>query len=313
MPKNFKEIFTALASKAGMDVKSEDFVNAVNAPDFERLTLPDEIFSGMDSGLLNMDTAKNHPEVKRHYYALAFDGLDKTMISQAEEERFDPTVIESLKKIQSTPERLKALNKALKEHEAKKSNTGKVDKQAWEAEKAAFQEELRLAKEEAPRIKSEYEGKLREKDMMYAKRGVLSRLKTIDDDLDPEVKTAMHDAIINSGLRKLKAKLDVDPSGNLLLVGEDGGIVYDDTHRPINANTFIEKAFADSKRLKVTEPAATPAATYQRPTPTGNQNGSTPAFVPGNKTANSTVINRNMQAILDMEANAAKSGTSMFS
>lgn len=302
MPKNFKEIFTALAVKAGMNITSEDFVNVVNAPDFERLTLPDEIYTGIDNGLLNMETAKgNHPEIKRHYYAQAYDSLDKTMLSQAQEDKFDDAKINELKNIQSTPERLKATLRAMKEHEAKKNNTGKVDKQAWEQEKAEMQELIRQAKEEAPKVKAEYEGLLRNEKMTYAKRQALSRIKTIDDDLDPEVRQAMHEAIINNGLRKMKAKLDVDGNGDLQLVGEDGSTVYDETHRPVNANTFMEKVFADNKRLKVTEPATTPAAIkYNQPN--GQVPQPTPQFVPGQKAANTAVLSKNAQALADYNA-----------
>lgn len=305
MPKSFKEVITALAAKAGVDVKSEDFINTVNAPDFERLTIPDEIYTGIDNGLLNMETAKgNHPEIKRHYYAQAFDGLDKTMISQAQEEKFDEGTLNELKQIQSTPERLKFLTRKLKEHEAKKQTTGKIDKEAWLQEKADMQEQMRLIKEEGPKIKAEYEGLLRNEKMNYAKRQALSRIKTIDDDLDPEVRSAMHDAIINTGLKKMNAKFDVDANGDLVLYDKDGGIVYDEGHRPVNANSFMEKVFADNKRLKVTEPVTTPTAIkYNQPI---GQTPTTQEVIPGHKAANSSVMSKNAQALADFDrANAA--------
>lgn len=297
MPKNFKEIFTALASKAGMDVKSEDFVNAVNAPDFERLTLPDEIFTGIDNGLLNMETAKgNHPAIKSHYYAQAYDMIDKTVLSAAQEEKFDEATINELKQITSTTEKVKFWNRKLKEHEAKKANTSKVDKQTWEQERAEFQEAIRLAKEEAPKVRAEMDLRLREKDMTFAKRQALARLKTVDDDLDPEVRTAMHEAILGSALRKAKAKFDVDSNGELQLIGEDGSTVYDDTHRKLDASAFMEKAFADTKRLKINEPATPPAANqYQQPS------GQAPVIT-GQKAASSAVTTKNAQARADFEA-----------
>lgn len=311
MPKTVREVLLALAAKAKVDVNSEVFKDAMSTPDFDRVLIPDEVFAGIDNGLLNLDTAKdNYPAIRAHYTAQAYDTIDKIALETAQEEKFDEATISELRKITSTPEKIKFLNKKLKEHESKKASVGKVDKEAWSQEKAEMQELLRLAKEEAPKVRAEMEGRLREKDMMYAKRQALSKIKTIDEDLDPEVRQAMHEAIINTGLRKIKAKLDVDQNGELLLMDETGGIVYDEGHRPVTPNSFFEKVFAENKRLKVTEPVNQQAANQQYRAPQG-ANGHSQAsneFVQGNKAANPVVLSKNAQALADYNAaNAAGS------
>lgn len=310
MPKTVREVLIALAKKAKVDIENEVFKDAMSTPDFDRVLVPDEVFTGIDNGLLDMEAAKNnYPDIKRHYYAQAYDMIDKTVIAEAQEAKLDEAIINELKNIQSTPEKVKFINRKMREHEAKKQSSGKIDKEAWLQEKAEMQELLRQAKEEVPKIKADFEAQLRAEKMTYAKRQALSRIKTIDEDLDPDVRQAMHEAIINSGLKKMNAKFDVDANGDLILLSHEDGIVYDEGHRPVNANSFMEKVFADSKRLKITEPTAQSAATKYTPTPTGQAPAQqTNGYVPGQKAANSVVLSKNAQALADYNAANAAAG-----
>lgn len=303
---NIKDLITNFAAKANVDLTSEEFKDAMaNFPELERLSVPDNLYTAIDHGLLSIDMAKNnHPDIHAHYQARIYDGLDKKLKSVIEEEKLPDDVVAELYKIPNTYERTRLLVRKVKELESKKANANKGDAAKYAQEIADLNEALRNEKESVGRVREEYENKLREKDMGFALGSLLSEYKTIHDDLPANTKDRIIKTIINDQLQQQNAKLALDENNNLALIRADGNTFFGPDNRPWTPKSFIDKTLSEMKQLKVTEQAPPPAANQYRPSPGSNgQNQAANNFVPGNKAAGSSVVtSRNAQALADLAA-----------
>src|SRR6478735_9692378 len=91
------EFLKSLIIKAGSSVDEEAIKAALStiAVDTE---VKDELVSVIERGLLSIDSAKNnHPDIKRHYYASAYNGLDSELDRLIEDEKLPDEVVTELK------------------------------------------------------------------------------------------------------------------------------------------------------------------------------------------------------------------------
>lgn len=306
MPKTLAEVISNLAGKGKVDLADPKWANALSAPDLTTLTIPDELFEAIDNSLLSMEAARgNHPDIKPHYMAMAYDGLDKELNAAASEYKFTEEEIAQLKGEKSSTKRAVLLSRLAAAKEAKKHANGNVDKEKYAKEIADLNEAIRLEKASTESIRQEYEGKLREQRMGFAKTKLLADYKTIHDHLPGNIKQQIIDAQIAEALRENNARFDIDDQGNIQLLRADGNPVYSPNNTPFTPKAFVDKVLSDNKQLKIndqTPPPANPGANqrYQNP-------GQQPAFqVPGKQTANSTAQQRNLEAIAALESAGAK-------
>lgn len=305
MPKTVREVIAALGAKAKIDMTSEDFVNAMSAPDLDRLTIPDTIFDSIDNGLIDMVSAKNHPDIKNHFFSQAYDGLDMEVNRTIDELKLPEDVRNELKSEKSSTKRAALLARKAIAVEAKKHASGSVDKERYAKEIADLNESVRLLKEAETATEANWQKKLRDKDMGYAMKSLMGAYNnTIHEHLPAEVKAQIIEAQLNVALKQNNATWGLDDNGNVTLLRADGQPVYGPNNTPMSPKTFIDKTLADNKQLKINDqPAPAAGATQQRYQQTGQQQ-----VIPG-RAVNSAVTNRNNQRIADLEASV---GTSMI-
>jgi vacuolar-type H+-ATPase subunit I/STV1 len=123
----FGTLLSDLAKKAGVDTTQKEFVDLLS----HDIDIPDTVADKMNKGLLNIDAAKNNPDVKKAIRAEALNGVD-SKISEILEELGIEDASEILEE-KNSYEKISKLTKKVKDLESKKAGTTKKeDKDALE-------------------------------------------------------------------------------------------------------------------------------------------------------------------------------------
>lgn len=283
------ELINNLAQKAGVKSDSEELKSLLASPELANVKVPEELVSTIDKGLLSIEAAKNnHPDIKKKYFADAYDGMDKQLMALVANDTFDSADIDEIAAEKSTSKKAELIVSKLKS--AKASAKG-ADKEEINRQLAAAHEAARIAKSEVEAVKNTYEGKIKDINKKAALKAVLSNYKTIYDDLPGNVKITSMEALINNALQDKNAELNVDDNGNLLLISKDGSNVFGSNHVQLTPASFLDQSFAPI--LKVSGPQK-PAAAQQQPNiPIATQ-------AKGSEATVSQISSHNAQVMADM-------------
>lgn len=244
------ELINNLTQKAGIAADDADLKALLASPELANIKVSDTLSAAIDSGLLSIDAAKNnHPDIKKKYFADAYDGMDKQLIALVANDTFDQVDLDEIKAEKSTSKKAELIVSKLK---AAKASAKGADKEAINAQLAAAHEVARLAKTEVETVKQGYEGKIKDIQLKAAIKAVFGNYKTIYDELPASVRAASMEAIIMQGLQDKNAELKTDDHGNLQLVSKDGSNVFGDNHVQLTPQSFLDKTFAPI--LKVSGP-----------------------------------------------------------
>ena len=262
MPQTIGELFNNFALKAGVAADNPELKSLLANEALVSITVPDELGNVMDRGLLSIEAAKNnHPDIKKKYFADAWDGMDKQLLSLVENDTFDEADIAEIKAERSTTKKAELIVSKLK---AARATAKGADKDEINRQIAAAHEAARKATEEKESLKNEYEGKIKDIHKTAAIKAVFGNYKTIYDELPGEIRVATMEAIINKALQDKNAELRADDNGNLQLIGKDGSNIFGSNHVQLTPQSFLDQSFAPI--LKVSGPPK-PASTT-RPIPT---------------------------------------------
>lgn len=263
------ELINNLAQKAGIATDNAELKSLLASPELANITVPDVLVTSIDSGLLSIDAAKNnHPDIKKKYFADAYDGMDKQLIALVANDTFDQADLDEIKAEKSTSKKAELIVSKLK---AAKSQAKGADKDEINRQLAAAHEMARLAKAEVETVKNSYENKIQDIQLKAAVKAVFGNYKTIYDELPPAVKTATLEALINQGLQDKNAELKTDEHGNLQLVSKDGSNVFGDNHVQLTPQSFLDKTFAPVLKKVAPQPAAQTRQPNPVPAKPGNE------------------------------------------
>lgn len=298
MPKKASDFLKELLVKAG--VKIDDQANkaikdALALPELGNIDFPDELITPIDNGLLSIEAARNnHPQIKHYYTKQALDTLDKEILKLMEDYQLPDEAKQEIIAEGSSYKRVAVLTNKLKALEEKKATSGKGEKDQLQTQINTLHDQLRTEKESINKVKTEYEQKLRDKDMSYALNGLLGQYKTIYDELNPGIKDKTLKAIIDESLGTDEAQFTIGDAGQLILQKKDGSNYFGDNHQVLTPKTYLDKVLSREKILKVTDP--NPGAKLPQ------KNGSThqPVAVPG-KNANHTLQNLVSETLAGLE------------
>ena len=253
------ELINNLAQKAGIDSADENLKSLLASPELANIKVAEELSSLMDRGLLNIDAAKNnHPDIKKKYFADAYDGIDKQLLSLVASDTFDQSDLDEIKAEKSTSKKAELIVTKLK---AAKASAKGADKEEINRQLAIAHDAARKATEEKEALVQSYEGKIKDIHKTAAIKAVFGNYKTIYDDLPGDIRVATMEAIINKGLQDKNAELKTDENGNLQLVSKDGSNVFGSNHVQLTPQSFLDQTFAPI--LKVSGPPK-PVAPTQR-------------------------------------------------
>lgn len=280
------DLIKGLASKANVAPDDANLNTLLSAQGLSEVQVPDELVTSFNTGLLSIEAAKsNHPDIKKKYFADAFDGMDKFLISQIEKDTFDDTELAEIKAEKSTSKKIELVVSKLKE---KRATADPVDKAKINQQLEAAHAAARTAKEEAENIRKEYEGKIKNIHTKAAIRAMIGSYKTVYDNLPGTARDAAIEALIEKSLQDKQAILEADENGQLQLRTKDGSNVFGSNHVQLTPQSFLDQTFAPI--LNVSAPVAASQQSWQTPPPAQQVQGDSNAQYGTIKSHNEDVI-----------------------
>lgn len=273
MPKAIGEFFNELAQKAGIPADDKSLKDLLASPELINIKVSDELVTSLDKGLINIDQAKNnHPDIKKKYFADAYDGIDSQLSKILSDEAADILTPEDLTEIAAEKSTTKKMGLALTKLKAAKVKASPADKEAINKQLNELNEALRVEKEGKKKLVDEYEGKIKDIHLNSALTGMFGNYKTIYDDIPGNVKATSLKAMITQALQDNDAVLKVDDNGTLAITRKDGTNVFGSDNRQLTPQSFLDKTFAPI--LKVSTPqkvTQTPKQAVNTDAPANNE------------------------------------------
>lgn len=258
MPKSAKDFLTVLLTKAGVKMDEEAIQTALASAELATVQIPDALITPIDNGLLSIQAAKNnHPEIKSHYKAELYDGLDKELSRIMDDHKIPDEVKAELIAEKSSTKRMALLTQKVRELEEKKAGSGKGEKDALQQDITRLNNELREIKEKEKGIHDDYKKQMLEIKMGHSLGQLLGSYKTKFDELPASVKDSTLKAIINNSLAGDSAELTVDDAGQLVLRKKGGDNFFGEDHNIMTPKSYLDKILARDKILITTDPNQT--------------------------------------------------------
>lgn len=261
MPTTANDLVKKLMAKAGVSY------------DGDLAVIPDDIASSVDNSLLTIAAAtNNHPDVKKVYFAQAYNGLDAELKAMYADFGLSEDVIREIEAAGGSTKKAVALVKKIKELGDKSATPDKEAATKHAALVAELNGKLAAEIQKQTNLKTEYDNQLQQIKIKTKLGSIINGYKTMFDELDPQAKEAAVDAILTKSLQDSDAEFKFDEKGSLSLTKKDGTNLFGDNHTLVTPQNFIDKSL--SKILKVTDPK--PGNTLATPVPGQRQDQPNP-------------------------------------
>lgn len=254
---NLSEFLHAVAKAQGVDDENQALKLILADGNLTKVDIPAEMepITEYDfKNLLSIDSAKNHPDIKRHFVATLLNGVEKDIDRYAKDvwELSDEDRAE-LKKIEGAQKRMEAAFKLGKDRLEKKSpptDNEKVKK--LETTISDLNSKL-LAKEEETVLKlNEQKQAYLDKQKEHAFTELFRSFKYTDA-IPTEVQEQTARAIFQSRLQQDNNKVIFKEDGSLQLLTNEDTQFYQNM-KPVNLKQYVESVLAEKKVLQVTAP-----------------------------------------------------------
>lgn len=248
------DFLKSLITKAGGNIEDETIKTALGNIGAD-LEIGDDLVKPIDNGLLSIATAKNnYPDLKNHYFALAYKGLDNELKNLIESEGLSEEVVNELNQETSSTKRAVKLASKLKQLEAAKAAANKQGDAAKLNEQIVeLNNQLRAEKDARAKAEQSHSQNIKDVKKSFALNQLLTGYQTIHDNLDPDTKNIILSALINKHLKAKSANWDINDKDEFVLVGENNTNIFGDDNRLLTPKTFIDKVLADEKMLKIND------------------------------------------------------------
>lgn len=297
-----KALLTTFAKKSGIDVTTDE-----NKTYFETIPdqdIPDAIATGMDNALISITDAKNnHQDISNHYRAQTLSSVDSSLASLMDEYQVSDAVRAEIQNERSTFKKGPLLIKKLIELEKEnhKKNGSSTSQHAQEIDR--LQALLNASTQKAAAMETAHQNQLRSIQVRTKMNSLLGRsaVPTIYDNLDDELRFMSLETVINKQLQEDAAKLDLDNSGNLVILKNDGATFYSENHQTVTPKAYVEQTITRNKITATKKPEGNGTTTSQQQ-PAGASAG-------GNTNQNAAgAASYNMQRLKEMEASMGQAG-----
>lgn len=216
--------------------------------------IPDDIASSVDNSLLTVAAAtNNHPDVKKVYFAQAYNGLDAEIKALATEFGLADDVMQEIEKAGGSTKKAAAIARKLHEIASAKAPADKGEAAKHLATINDLNTKLAAEIKKQTDLEANYNKQLQGIKIKTKLQGMIAPIKTVYDEI-PEAKEPAIQALIDKALQDSDAEFVFDEKENLTLRKKDGTNLFGENHTQVTPQTFIDKTL--SKILKVTTPAA---------------------------------------------------------
>jgi hypothetical protein len=254
------DTFNTLATLAGIspeDGQLKAFLSNVAVSEYD---LPDEIANKIQSSLLTIDAAKNHPQIKSHFFAQAYDGLDKELTGLMGD--LPEEVKAEILAEKSSTKRASLLVGKVKELEGKKGGASTTDKAQIQKQiddlNAAIVAEKQAAQQAAEAIRTEYESKITDLHLNNILTGYKYATPISLDANIKIAKTLLSESLAQKGLQVVNE--------NGLTIKTKDNMDYYENNQKVDVSKFADAVLAQHKLLAANEPEQAPRHTPQNTT-----------------------------------------------
>lgn len=254
-----KAFMEKLAKRAGVDSADPKLKEVLDKVDAS-LEIDDTIAGKMESGLLDIESAKSNGTLKSHFTGTVLNGMDAELDRIATEEALSDEELTEYKSEKNTFKRASILAKAIK---VKVEKLGKgTAKDDSELKKEITQLNATLSG-----LKTTHQAELTKKDMekieavqRLANRNLMAAMPFKDKEIDMEANINNLEFYTNKRLNELggKVKYDMETGTFKLVQKKDEALdLFDEGNNPIVYSDLIKGVGIQNKLLAVSDPGKT--------------------------------------------------------
>ena len=244
---NLGEFLNALFTNAGVEIENDTLKNITTKS--ATVEIDQALVDKFNQNYLTLNSAKNNPELKKHFYAVAMNGLDTELETTMSELSLTEDVINEIRGEKSSFKKASLLAKKIKSLEAEKSSaTTKTDK-------AEIQAKIDSLNAEVVKVRAEKEQAVKEVEARYKNEIndiLLSNTFGSYDFALPTSKDAnvkLAKSLFMEEVTKKGYNIALD-NNEFKLVTADGMDVYENNQR-VGFKDFTDRLLAQHKLLKV--------------------------------------------------------------
>lgn len=243
------EFLNTLAGQAGIAADDAELKAILSSPTFSDTNISDALAAKIQGGFLTLESAKQNPDIKKHFTALALNGLDTEVETLMNDLGLTDDIKKSIKEEKSSYKRVGLLTKKIKELEAAKVGQSDEDKTKLNDKIRELNDELRTTKESFAKKEQELHGEMANQ---YINWELTSKFNGYDYamPLSKEANMVAARTLLNEEL-KAKGLRIVNKDNKLELETKEGTEYYDATNKKVGVGDFVDGLMAHHKMLKV--------------------------------------------------------------
>lgn len=255
---NVGEFLNAMAVSTGLEQDSPELKLILSDPNLTKIEVPkefDTLVSEKFKGMVTLESAKNNPDIKKHFTYSALSGIDATIDRLAKDEfGMDDEYVSSLKKLDTTGKRLTEFARKVKELSEKKAPANDDEKlKKHNEEVKRLNQQLLESQEKFAREKTEIENRF----LTSSKERALTELfqnykysNTVPKDVQLDVARSL----FNKNVRENNLKIAFDENGDnpRLLTDQDTAVFIN--NKEVNMKQYVESLLAKNNLLEIAAP-----------------------------------------------------------
>lgn len=267
----FGEFLNTMAAKLGLQ-NDPQMVSLLSNATIAQMEIGDDFAGKMNAGLMSLEGAKSNTEVKKHFDALALNGVDAKLLPLAQlygaTTEFDAEK-STYKRVDILADKIKAKIAEIEAKQASGDVTKDSEVKRLNGELLKLQQQLTTATAEKDReiatLKASHEKAMLGSLIDFA----LTGKPYANDKVDAKTNVTIARALIDGKLAE-KGAIIVNDNGVLKLKNANAPELdlLDEGNKPVTFAGFTDKILADANLLKVSKATPqTPRAQFQIPTP----------------------------------------------
>ena len=279
MSKNAAEFINELAIAAGVDSEAPELKSLLADAKLSAITIPTTVSNGIQSGLMTLESAKAKPELIGHFREAHLSRADKTLLETLAELEAGDDVVNEIKGIKSTYDKIPA---ALKKIADLKTKAATAAASGATGKAAEYQKTIDDLNAKVAGLNNAFAA---EKQALLSgfdnerKDGVLNNLLMgyeYAGEQPKDVQAKLARLLLQDALAQKGYKTEYE-NGNIVLKTNEGTKVFDN-NKELTIKALTDKIVSDNKLIKVNAPAPgiktppTNPANFGNPAPAAGDN-----------------------------------------
>lgn len=248
------DLLNTLLKSAGFDTTDKAFIDVLSKAEFANTDIPESVSNALTNNLMTLESAKNNPLLKSHYYGNALQPINEGVEKFLNEFGIDDATKSEILSDKNTFTKYEKAVRKIAELKEKSAGAGsKTDKLEYEKQITELNQKISNSVKETQskiaEVTNNYENKIMDMGINYT----LSS-KPLPGQFDRDVEVNIARQFIDKKLAVLNAII-VNENGNLVLkqkANPEMNLFVD--NKPLSFDALTDMALAENKFIKVSEP-----------------------------------------------------------